>query len=179
MDLSARQVVSVTDLGVLPPPANSPSHAYADSGKYRAAPKPIEISSPQGTNVTVEGGQVRWDNWSFHVRLEPRVGAVLSLIRYDDRGTQRDIVYQLAASEMFVPYMDPAQTWQFRAYMDIGEYGFGVLSSELRPGEDCPGNAHFLDLDDLGHQGSAGRSPGARCVFSSDRPAIRSGATAS
>ena len=64
VDLSARQVVSVTDLGVLPPPANSPSHAYADSGKYRAVPKPIEISSPQGTNVTVEGGQVRWDNWS-------------------------------------------------------------------------------------------------------------------
>ena len=168
VDLSARQVVSVTDLGVVPPPANSPSHAYADSGKYRAVPKPIEISSPQGTNVTVEGGQVRWDNWSFHVRLEPRVGAVLSLIHYDDRGTQRDIVYQLAASEMFVPYMDPAQTWQFRAYMDIGEYGFGVLSSELRPGEDCPGNAHFLDLTISDTKGAPVVSRGAVCVF--ERP---------
>ena len=168
VDLSARQVVSVTDLGVLPPPANSPSHAYADSGKYRAVPKPIEISSPQGTNVTVEGGQVRWDNWSFHVRLEPRVGAVLSLIRYDDRGTQRDIAYQLSASEMFVPYMDPAQTWQFRAYMDIGEYGFGVLSSELRPGEDCPGNAHFLDLTISDTKGAPVVSRGAVCVF--ERP---------
>jgi primary-amine oxidase len=168
VDLSARQVVSVTDLGVLPPPATSPSHAYADSGKYRAVPKPIEISSPQGTNVTVEGGQVRWDNWSFHVRLEPRVGAVLSLIRYDDRGTQRDIAYQLSASEMFVPYMDPAQTWQFRAYMDIGEYGFGVLSSELRPGEDCPGNARFLDLTISDAKGAPVVSRGAVCVF--ERP---------
>lgn len=168
VDLSARKVVSVTDFGVLPPPANSPSHAYADSGKYRAVPKPIEISSPQGTNVTVEGGQIRWDNWSFHVRLEPRIGAVLSLIRYDDRGTQRDIAYQLSASEMFVPYMDPAQTWQFRAYMDIGEYGFGVLSSELRPGEDCPADAHFLDLTISDTKGAPVVSRGAVCVF--ERP---------
>ena len=44
--------------------------------------------------------------------------AVLSnLIRYDDHGTQRDIAYQLATSETFVPYMDPVQTWQFRAYI--------------------------------------------------------------
>lgn len=34
VDLSARQVVSVTDLGVVPPPANSPSHAYAEARCY-------------------------------------------------------------------------------------------------------------------------------------------------
>ena len=39
-----------------------------------------------------------------------RLGAVLSLIRYDDHGTPRDIAYQISASEMFVPYMDPATT---------------------------------------------------------------------
>ncbi|KTT68157.1 hypothetical protein SB18R_24275, partial [Pseudomonas oryzihabitans] len=69
---------------------------------------------PEGSHVKVEGGQVHWDNWSFHVRLEPRVGAVLSLIRYDDHGSLRDIAYQISASEMFVPYMDPAPTWSFR-----------------------------------------------------------------
>ncbi|MFB9269195.1 tyramine oxidase [Bradyrhizobium erythrophlei] len=168
VDLTARTVLSVTDLGVVPPPAPTPSHAYADSGKYRAAPKPVEIGAPQGSNVAVEGGQVRWDNWSFHVRLEPRVGAVLSLIRYDDHGTARDIAYQLSASEMFVPYMDPAQTWQFRAYMDIGEYGFGVLSSELRPGEDCPASAHFLDLTISDTKGGPIVSKGAVCIF--ERP---------
>ncbi|MBR0751975.1 tyramine oxidase [Bradyrhizobium jicamae] len=168
VDLSSRTVLSVTDLGVVPPPAPTPSHAYADSGRYRAVPKPIEITAPQGSNVTVNGGQVRWDNWSFHIRLEPRVGAVLSLIRYDDHGTQRDIAYQLAASEMFVPYMDPMQTWAFRAYMDIGEYGFGVLASELRPGEDCPANAHFLDLAISDTKGAPVISRGAVCIF--ERP---------
>jgi primary-amine oxidase len=168
VDLNEKKVLSVTDLGVVPPPAPTPSDAYADSGKYRAVPKPILISSPQGTNVTVNGGEVRWDNWSFHVRLEPRIGAVLSLIRYDDHGAMRDVVYQLSASEMFVPYMDPAQTWQFRAYMDIGEYGFGVLSSELRPGEDCPDDAHFLDLTISDTKGKPVVSRGAVCIF--ERP---------
>lgn len=168
VDLNAKKVLSVTDLGVVPPPAATPSHAYADSGKYRKPPNPIEISAPQGSNVRVESGQVRWDNWSFHVRLEPRVGAVLSLIRYDDHGTLRDIAYQMSASEMFVPYMDPAQTWSFRAYMDIGEYGFGVLASELRPGEDCPESAHFLDLTISDTKGMPVVSKGAVCIF--ERP---------
>ena len=71
--------------------------------------------------------------------MDPRLGAILSLIRYDDHGAWRDIVYQLSPSEMYVPYMNPDQTWSFRAYMDIGEYGFGALASQLHPGADCPG----------------------------------------
>ncbi|MBR0798978.1 hypothetical protein JQ615_26675 [Bradyrhizobium jicamae] len=168
VDLSTKSVLSVEDLGVVPPPASTPSHAYADSGKYRKPPKPIEISAPQGSNVRVEGGQVHWDNWSFHVRLEPRLGAVLSLIRYDDHGTERDIAYQISASEMFVPYMDPDQTWSFRAYMDIGEYGFGVLASELRPGQDCPDGAHFLNMTISDTKGMPVTSNGAVCIF--ERP---------
>ena len=168
VDLKSKTVLSVTDLGVVPPPPQTPSHAYADSGTYRKPPKPIEIAAPEGSNVKVEGGQVRWDNWSFHVRLEPRVGAVLSLIRYDDHGTLRDIAYQISASEMFVPYMDPAPTWSFRAYMDIGEYGFGVLSSELQRGVDCPEGAHYLDLTISDTKGAPVVSKGAVCIF--ERP---------
>ncbi|WP_407165316.1 tyramine oxidase [Bradyrhizobium sp. ORS 111] len=168
VDLTTKSVLSVTDLGVVPAPSSTPSHAYADSGRYRKAPKPVEIATLEGSNVMVEGGQVRWDNWSFHVRLDPRAGAVLSLIRYDDRGSWREIAYQISASEMFVPYMDPDQTWSFRAYMDIGEYGFGVLASELRPGEDCPASAHFLDLMISDTKGMPVVSKGAVCIF--ERP---------
>jgi primary-amine oxidase len=59
---------------------------------------------------------------------------VLLLIRYDDHGTPRDIAYQISASEMFVLYMDPATTWSFRGYMDIGEYGFGLLATRIAAG---------------------------------------------
>ena len=165
VDLTTRKVVSVTDLGVLPAPPDTPSHAWKDSGQARPVTRPVEIASPRGSNITVTGGNVRWDNWSFHVRLDPRLGAVLSLIRYDDHGTSRDIAYQLSASEMFVPYMDPASTWSFRSYMDIGEYGFGVLATQLRPGQDCPASASFLDVTIADTKGAPIGLQGAVCVF--------------
>jgi primary-amine oxidase len=168
VDVAAGKVLTVTDLGVVPPPPETPSHAWADSWRARAISKPVEIAAPQGTNVSVVGGEVRWDNWSFHVRLDPRLGAVLSLIRYDDHGTPRDIAYQISASEMFVPYMDPATTWSFRGYMDIGEYGFGVLATQLRPGQDCPESATFLDLTIADTTGDPVALKGVVCLF--ERP---------
>lgn len=168
VDLVAQNVISVTDLGVLPPPPETPSHAWADSGRARAVAKPVEISAPQGSNLQVSGGEVRWDNWSFHVRLDPRLGSVLSLIRYSDHGTMRDIAYQMSASEMFVPYMDPVATWSFRAYMDISEYGFGVLATQLRPGQDCPASASFLDVTIAGTKGQPIGLKGVVCLF--ERP---------
>ncbi len=168
VDLVAKKVLSVTDLGAVPVPTQTPSHAWEDSDRARGPSRPIEIAAPQGSNITVEGGQVRWDKWSFHVRLEPRLGTVLSLIRYDDRGTMRDIAYQLSASEMFVPYMDPMPTWSFRSYMDIGEYGFGALASQLRPGQDCPSSGHFLDLTIADVKGDPVGMKGVVCLF--ERP---------
>lgn len=165
LDLTARKVVTVTDLGVLPAPPDTPSHAWKDSGQARPVTKPVEIVSPQGSNVTVTGSEVRWDNWSFHVRLDHRLGAVLSLIRYDDHGSARDIAYQLSASEMFVPYMDPSPTWSFRSYMDIGEYGFGVLATQLRPDQDCPASASFLDVTIADTKGAPVGLEGVVCIF--------------
>ncbi|MBR1177165.1 hypothetical protein JQ617_24650 [Bradyrhizobium sp. KB893862 SZCCT0404] len=168
VDLTNKEVTSVIDLGVVPAPPETPSHAWKKSEHGRAVPKPVEIAAPQGTNVTIDGGQVHWDNWSFHVRLDPRLGAVLSLIRYRDRGVFRDIAYQISTSEMFVPYMDPAPTWAFRGYMDIGEYGFGLLSTQLRPGEDCPASAAFLDVTIADAKGEPIGLKGAVCIF--ERP---------
>jgi primary-amine oxidase len=168
IDLTARKVLAVTDLGVLPAPPDTPSHAWKDSGQARPVTKPVEIASPQGSNISVAGGEVRWDNWSFHVRLDPRLGAVLSLIRYDDHGSPREIAYQLSASEMFVPYMDPAPTWSFRGYMDIGEYGFGVLATRLRWGQDCPTGASFLDVTIADTKGAPLGLQGVVCIF--ERP---------
>jgi len=168
VDVVNKAVLSVVDLGVVPAPPEIPSHAWKDSGQTRPVPKPVEIAAPQGTNITIDGGQVRWDKWSFHVRLDPRLGAVLSLIRYDDRGSLRDVAYELSASEMFVPYMDPSPTWSFRDYMDIGEYGFGLLSTQLRPGEDCPSSASFLDLTIADLKGEPEGLARAVCIF--ERP---------
>ena len=168
VDLATAKVLAVKDFGVLPPPPDTPSHKFEDSDKSRPSPKPADIVAPNGGNVTLADGLVHWDKWSFHVRLEPRLGAVLSLIRFDDKGGPRDIAYQMSASEMFVPYMDPAPTWSFRAYMDIGEYGFGVLSTQLRPGQDCPASGLFLDATIADAKGAPVGLKGVVCIF--ERP---------
>ncbi len=168
VDLATAKVLAVNDFGVLPPPLDTPSHKFADSDKSRPTPRPTDIVAPDGSNVTLADGLVHWDKWSFHVRLEPRLGAVLSLIRYTDKGGPRDIAYQMSASEMFVPYMDPAPTWSFRAYMDIGEYGFGVLSTQLRPGQDCPASGLFLDATIADTKGAPIGLQGVVCIF--ERP---------
>jgi primary-amine oxidase len=153
VDLDTRKVLRLIDLGVLPVPGKAPTHDHAKLAKYRGALKPVEITAPVGANFSIADGVVKWDNWSFHLRMDRRVGAVVSLVRYDDRGRQRQIAYQISPSEMFVPYMDPAPTWSFKGYMDVGEYGFGVLASPLAEGRDCPRDAAYLSValaDDTG-----------------------------
>lgn len=165
VDVRNGEVLSVVDLGTVPLPPLSPGLGYEESQGYRIPARPVEIAAPQGSNVEITGSMVRWDNWSFHLRVDQRVGPVVSLVTYDDQGTSRDILYQLAVSEMFVPYMDPAETWSWKAYMDVGEYGFGLLASRLKPGADCPASAHFLDqtiADDDGNPLVLGNSV---CIF--------------
>ena len=93
---------------------------------------------------------------------------MLSLVRFDDKAGPRDVAYQISASEMFVPYMDASPTWSFRAYMDIGEYGFGMLSTPLRPGLDCPATALFLDATIADNKGAPLGMRGVVCIF--ERP---------
>ena len=44
----------------------------------------------------------------------------------------RSIAYEIAMSEMFVPYQDPDPHWFYRAYFDMGEFGFGNMATELK-----------------------------------------------
>jgi primary-amine oxidase len=169
VDVVSREVLSVTDLGVVPLPPAAASLRYEDSARYRDAAEPVEIVTPRGSNVEIRGSRIRWDNWNFHLRVDQRVGPVLSLVTYDDRGTQRSVAYQIAVSEMFVPYMDPAPTWSWKAYMDVGEYGFGLLASRLMPGVDCPESAHFLDQTIADDNGEPLVLPNSVCIF--ERPA--------
>jgi primary-amine oxidase len=168
VDVGNKEVLSVVDLGVVPLPTDPSSLRYDHSSRYRPPAEPVEIVTPRGSNVRIEGSLIHWDNWSFHLRVDQRVGPVVSLVTYDDRGTAREVVYQLAVSEMFVPYMDPAATWSWKAYMDVGEYGFGLLASRLQAGSDCPASAHFLDQTIADDDGRPIVLENSACVF--ERP---------
>lgn len=51
--------------------------------------KPLEITEPEGKNYTITGDTIHWQNWDFHLRLNSRVGPILSTVTYNDNGTKR------------------------------------------------------------------------------------------
>ncbi len=152
VDLNERRVVRLVDEGVVPVPEASHNYDEASLGPLQEAPKPTLLHQPEGSIIAVDGSVVSWGAWRFHVRLDRRRGAVVSLVRFEDGGREREVMYEGSISEVFVPYMDPAPGWAYKTYMDAGEYGFGLFATKLVPGTDCPATATFLDatiaLDD-------------------------------
>jgi primary-amine oxidase len=168
VDVRKRKVIDVIDLGVVPVPTAVPSHAYDPATSTRQPAKPVQIVAPQGPNFTLSGSSVSWDKWNFHLRVDKRLGPVISRITYRDGNEARQVAYQMNTSEMFVPYMDPSQTWAYRAYMDIGEYGFGALASPLKLGSDCPIVASLLDASISDDRGKPLTLKNVVCIFERD-----------
>src|SRR5689334_15543900 len=168
VDVRKGAVIDVIDEGVVPIPKDVPSEAYDPATSTRKPAKPVQIVSPQGPNYMIDGSVISWDKWNFHLRVDKRLGPIMSRITYQDGNQKRQVAYQLSTAEMFVPYMDPSQTWAYRAYMDIGEYGFGALSSPLKPGSDCPVNATFLDAVISDDHGKPMTLKNVVCIFERD-----------
>ena len=144
IDLDERRIVKLIDTGVVPIPAASHNFDEASVGAsvgLRPELKPIRISQPAGVNFRFDGNFIEWQKWRFHTRFEKRAGPVISLVTYD----KRQVMYQGSLAEIFVPYQDPSANWYYRTFMDVGEFGFGLLASPLALGLDVPENAVLLD----------------------------------
>lgn len=164
VDLVQKKVVKVDDRGVVPIPMRQ---APID-GRDRPAGhplKPMLISEPEGKNYSIAGNTLTWNNWKFHVRLDSRVGLMLSTVTYNDKGTLRKVLYEGSLGGMIVPYGDPDVGWYFKAYLDSGEYGMGTLTSPVEPGQDAPRNAVLLDATLADYTGAAVTIPNAIAVF--------------
>jgi primary-amine oxidase len=165
VDLHAKSVHKVWDSGVVPVSKANLNFTEASQANLRAPLKPVTQHQPLGQNVTVNGHQVSWQNWSFHVHIDRRVGTVMSQVTYNDKGKPRSVLYQGMMSEMFVPYMDPDYGWYSRTYFDVGEYGAGLLASVLHAGIDCPQTATFLSVSFNDDKGKPYTMPNAICIF--------------
>ena len=106
----------------------------------------MQITQPQGTSFTVDGAEVHWQKWRFRVGFTPREGLILYLVRYQDHGTIRPVIYRASLAEMFIPYGDPNPRTTARTSSTCGEYGIGVLANSLEElGCDCLGEIHYFD----------------------------------
>ena len=165
VDLNQKKVMKLIDTGVVPVPKEPAEYDAKSIATTRAALNPIVTEQPKGPDFAVAGSQVSWDNWKFRVRMDPRLGIVVSTVSFNDAGKPRSVMYEGHLSDIFVPYMDPTPGWYFRSYMDEGEYGVGKLASSLVPGSDCPANAYYFDDWIADERGAPQHRERIACLF--------------
>ncbi|WP_260955996.1 primary-amine oxidase [Pseudomonas citri] len=163
VDLEQKKLINIEDEGVIPVPMKSTP--YDGRGRKGVTVKPLEIIEPEGKNYTITGNSIHWQNWDFHIRLDSRVGPILSTVTYDDKGKKRKIMYEGSLGGMIVPYGDPDGGWYFKAYLDSGDYGMGTLTSPIARGKDAPENAVLLDATIADYTGAPTSIPRAMAVF--------------
>lgn len=140
VDMSRRQVVGMVDT------LRRPVTTDTGNAEVKRLPlKPLLVSEPQGSNVTLNGRRVSWQGWHFCAALAPREGLVLYDVRYEDAGVLRPIAYRMSLSELFVPYGVPDANWVFRGAFDVGEYNLGLSAQSMGPNRDVSENALYLD----------------------------------
>jgi Cu2+-containing amine oxidase len=102
---AAGEVVEVRDGDAVAAPQIRAEFDAAALGPPREVPGPIALEQPLGRGFEVDGHRVRWQKWSFHVRVEPKARP------------RRDLVLRWTA---VVGNYDYVFDWSFRQDGSIG-----------------------------------------------------------
>ncbi|BFZ64877.1 hypothetical protein YB2330_006030 [Saitoella coloradoensis] len=138
---------------------------------YRPDLKPINITQPEGVSFQMNGNEIEWTGFKFHIGFNAREGIVLNNIRYADPqegGKDRSMFYRLSIAEMVVPYGEPSAPHHRKHAFDVGEYGMGAMTNSLKLGCDCKGSIHYLDGVYSNRRGEAVVIPQAICIHEED-----------
>lgn len=165
-DLTSQKVLKVVDNEPVPMSQSDINYEIGPAIP-RPGTKPLEVNQPLGPSYSIDNGEVVWQDWHFRFRLDPRVGAVLNLVRYQDGNRLRSVMYEGSLSEMYVPYMDPDEGWNSRAFVDAGEFLLGGLIKPVGP-DDCPSNAEYFTGLVPSDKGAPVLRPQLACLF--ERP---------
>ncbi|WP_153798997.1 primary-amine oxidase [Foetidibacter luteolus] len=145
VDLNAMKVIRVEEFDMTPIPPDAGNYRADKLTSFRGGLKPLEIIQPEGPSFTVNGYEVNWQQWNFHIGFGSREGLTLNYITYDDAGNVRPVLYRASLSEMVVPYGDPGPTQNKKNAFDTGEYGMGQCANSLTLGCDCLGYIKYFD----------------------------------
>jgi primary-amine oxidase len=167
VDMASKKLTRFEDYGVTPMPPVSLLYD-PDGGPGAAGTKPIMVSQPQGPGFTIKDGEVSWQNWHFRFRVDPRSGPIINTASLDYQGKRRSVLYEGSLSEMYVPYMDPEETWNSHVFLDAGEYfmntGLGI-PKPLQKGTDCPDYATYFSGTFFHDNGTPFIRPQLACLF--------------
>jgi len=165
MDMVTKKVLKIVDTEIVPVGSGAMNYEEIPE-RPRPGATPISLSQPMGAGFQIKNGEVSWQNWRFRFRIDPRVGPVVNMVRFEDFGRLRSVLYQGSLSELYVPYMDPSNGWNNRVFIDAGEFYSGIgLLAPLRPGLDCPANAAWFDALSAGEHGAPKITAQVVCLF--------------
>ena len=167
VDLDSKEVLRVVDDGPVPVTGTDGDFDRTTLERPREVPSPLDTRQPLGPGFEIDGYGLRWQNWRFHLRPDQRVGAVLSLVSYQEKPgvPPRSVMYQGHLSEIFVPYMDPSFGWYRRNFIDVGEFMADGLAKALLRGRDCPDHATYVDTVISNDKGRPRTLSDTICVF--------------
>ncbi len=167
IDLTGEKILRIVDTGVRPNEGAYGDHNAEAIGPVRKTSSPVSMVQPNGPSYVLDGQQVSWQNWKFHFRVDPRRGVVVSMVRVMDGDRERPVMYQGSLSELFVPYMDPADPWNYQGFFDLGTYPslFGGIASSLERGVECPDYATYFDAMVMTDKGRPRERKRAACLF--------------
>jgi primary-amine oxidase len=167
VDMTTKKITRFTDYGVTPMAPVSEVYDY-DGGPAEPGTKPIVVTQPQGPSFTIKDGEVSWQHWHFRFRIDPRQGPVVNMASLESQGKRRSVLYEGSLSEMYVPYMDPEETWNSHVFLDAGEYfmntGLGIVKPLLK-GVDCPDYATYFGGTYFHDNGTPFVRPQVACLF--------------
>lgn len=168
VDIDKKKVIKITDTGrgIPIPKATHTDYTYTTKSPMDPMTNPMSMEQPKGPSFTINGHIVKWANWVFHLKPDIRAGMIISqaMIQVED-GEYRSVMYKGFASELFVPYMDPDQSWYFKSYMDAGEFGLGANAMALVELNDCPRYSYYMDGVFASANGRPIIQPNMICIF--------------
>ncbi len=168
VDLNQMKLLRVEDYGITPLPPESGNYRTDRVKTFRKDIKPLDIVQPEGPSFTVNGYEVSWQKWNFHIGFNSREGLTLHYLTYDDEGRIRPILYRASLSEMVVPYGDPTPTQKRKNAFDSGEYGMGQCANSLTLGCDCLGFIQYFDAVMNNSRGEIVTIKNAICMHEED-----------
>ncbi|EAA31244.1 peroxisomal copper amine oxidase [Neurospora crassa] len=172
-DSDKQEIIAIDIPKIRRPLSKAPAFDYHPAaiearGGFRNNLKPINITQPEGVSFKLNGREIEWQNWKFHIGFNYREGIVLNNITFNDQGNVRPIFYRLSIAEMVVPYGNPEHPHHRKHAFDLGEYGAGYLTNSLSLGCDCKGSIHYLDAEFPTRVGGIRKIKNAICIHEED-----------
>ncbi|MBK7184535.1 MAG: hypothetical protein IPH85_01185 [Ignavibacteria bacterium] len=161
ISLQSKTVTEWRDREIAPIPRATSTYAIP----YERSDVPKVTSA---SNVRVVDNEVQWGNWRFTPVINAREGLTLYELRFVDSGRVRRVAHRVSLSEMLVPYGDTSGLWAWRNAFDVGEYGFGQNSTQLRKGADVPENAILRSASFADDDGNVVTKPDVLAVYERD-----------